>query len=159
MTINKVFFCAVFLNVMVGCDFSAKPEGASKVVEKPLDNATIVATGAYMREIAPGQTRAAVYLKLQNNGDSPRTINLISADIAGYAEVHNHIHEDGMMKMREVKHPTIAARSSLDFRPGGYHVMLFDVAKRPAAGSKIELLVEFDKAESLTVPVKIESVN
>lgn len=112
-----------------------------------------------MLAIAPGQTRAAVYLTLSNTGKQSRSINLISSSISGYAEVHNHLHEDGVMKMRKVEHPSIAANSDLEFHPGGYHIMLFDVAESPIVGSHFELLFEFDRAESLKVMVEVRPVH
>ena len=112
-------------------------------------------TDAHMKAMPPGQTRAAVYLRLENTAAQERTIQRVSTPVAGTAEVHNHIHEDGMMKMRAVPHLRIAAKSALEFTPGGYHIMLLDVAEAPEVGSRFPLTLEFDGAEQLSIEVEV----
>lgn len=113
------------------------------------------ATDAHMKAMPPGQTRAAVYLRLENTASRERMIQLVSTPIAGTAEVHRHFYEDGMMKMRAVPHARVAAESVLEFAPGGYHIMLLDVAEAPAVGSRFPLTLEFDGAERLDIEVEV----
>jgi copper(I)-binding protein len=108
-----------------------------------------------MKAMPPGQTRAAVYLRLENTQPRERMIQLVSTPIAGTAEVHRHFYEDGMMKMRAVPHARIAAGSVMAFEPGGYHIMLMDVAEAPKVGSRFPLTLEFDGAERLDVEVEV----
>ena len=110
---------------------------------------------AHMKAMPPGQTRAAVYLRLENTESRERMIQLVSTPIAGTVEVHRHFYEDGMMKMRAVPHARIAAESVLEFAPGGYHIMLMDVAEAPEVGSRFPLTLEFDGAERLDVEVEV----
>lgn len=112
-------------------------------------------TDAHMKAIPPGQTRAAVYLRLENTAPRERMIQLVSTPIAGTAEVHRHFHEEGMMKMRAVPHVRVAAKSTLEFSPGGYHIMLLDLAEAPEVGRRFPLTLEFDGAEQLTIEVEV----
>lgn len=112
-------------------------------------------TDVHMKAIPPGQTRAAVYLRLENTGAQERMIQLVSTPIASTAEVHRHFYEDGMMKMRAVPHARVGAKSILEFAPGGYHIMLMDVAEAPEVGSRFPLTLEFDGAERLEVEVEV----
>jgi len=129
------------LTVFAGC--GQKPESEWRVSD------------AHMNPVVPGQTSAAVYLRLENRAPRERMIQFISTPIAGTAEVHRHFHEDGMMKMRPVPHPRIAANATLEFKPGGYHIMLLDVAEAPAVGSRFPLTLEFDGGEHLDVDVEV----
>jgi copper(I)-binding protein len=117
--------------------------------------ATWVASQAHIKEPAPGQTRAAVYLKLENLSAEDRRIQLLSTPVAGTAEVHRHTYEDGVMKMRPVAHPQVPARSALAFEPGGYHIMLSDLAEVPAVGSRFPMTFEFDAGAPLVVEVEV----
>jgi copper(I)-binding protein len=99
-----------------------------------------------------------VYLVLHNKGASDRQILNLEASIAGRVEVHQHIHEDGVMKMRQVAHLQIPANGQVTFEPGGYHIMLFDVAESPSVGSQFTLTLEFDGGERLTFPVDVVSL-
>lgn len=112
-------------------------------------------TDAHMKAMPPGQTRAAVYLRLENLAPRERMIQLVSTPIAGTAEVHRHLYEDGMMKMRAVPHARIGAESVLEFKPGGYHIMLLDVAEVPEVGSHFPLTLAFDEGEQLDVEVEV----
>lgn len=157
-TVSKVkavvgLLCVSLL--VLACERIVPSKAANKVVNK----SSLSVENAYMLATAPGQTRAAIYLTLINTSDHPRSINLVSANIAGYGEVHNHIHQNGVMSMRKVQHPQIAANASLVFSPGGYHIMLFDVAKPPAVGDNVELVLSFDKAETIVVPVDVRPVH
>lgn len=113
------------------------------------------ATDAHMKAMPPGQQRAAIYLRLENKAPRERMIQYVSTPIAGTAEVHRHFYEDGMMRMRAVPHARIDAESVLEFTPGGYHIMLLDVAEAPEVGSRFPLTLEFDGGEQLTVEVEV----
>lgn len=110
---------------------------------------------AHIKELPPGQARAAVYMTLTNSAASDRHILNIEADIAGQAEVHRHSYENGMMKMRHVAHAQVPAGGSLVFEPGGYHIMLLDIAEPPAVGTEFSVTMAFDGGESLTFPVEV----
>jgi len=58
-----------------------------------------------------------------------------------------------MAGMQEVKKIDIPAGSSVQLKPGGYHVMLIDLAKPLAVGDTFELTLTFEKAGSKTVTV------
>lgn len=138
-----VCLCATLLLALTACQKKTEPG--------------LRASNAHMWAIAPGQTTAAVYLRLENSAARERTIQLVSTPIAGRAEVHRHIHEDGVMKMRPVAHARVAAGAVLAFEPAGYHIMLMDVADAPPVGGSFPLTLEFDGAEKLVVDVEVRS--
>ena len=116
------------------------------------------AENAHIKAMPPGQSRAAVYLVLRNPGAQDRKILGIETDIAAQAEVHRHSYDDGMMKMRRVPHALIPAAGSLVFEPGGYHIMLLDVAEPPAVGTQFSVTIEFDGGERFTFPVDVRPI-
>lgn len=119
------------------------------------DGAQWQAANAHIKELPPGQSRAAIYMTLTNLASKDRHIVHIEAEIAGQAEVHRHTYEDGMMKMRQVAHAEVPANGDLVFEPGGYHIMLFDIAEPPRVGSQFSVTIEFDGGESFTFPVEV----
>ncbi len=127
--------------------------------ESEPQKAALRGESAYMLAVAPGQTRAAVYLNLINDGEHDRSINLVSSNIAGYGEVHSHEHKNGVMSMRKVQHPKARAHSTLKFTPGGYHIMLLDLAEPPAVGNRVELVLAFDEGETLAIDVEVRPVH
>lgn len=119
------------------------------------DSAQWRVANAHIKELPLGQSRAAVYMTLSNLAASDRHILNIDADIAGQAQVHKHSYENGMMKMRHVAHAQVPAGGRLVFEPGGYHIMLLDIAEPPAVGTEFSVTMEFDGGESFTFPVEV----
>lgn len=100
-----------------------------------LDNARI-------RLPLPGQTTAVVYFDLSNRSDSDRVLVGVHVGGAERAEMHQHQHVDGMMRMREVKTILVKAGTQIEFKPHGYHVMAFRfvASQKLSPGEQIEKL-------------------
>jgi len=58
-----------------------------------------------------------------------------------------------MAGMQEVQQIDVPAGSSVQLKPGGYHVMLIDLAKPLAVGDTFELTLTFENAGTRTVNV------
>lgn len=90
---------------------------------------------------------------------STRDDRLISArtPAAAIVEIHEHIKDQGVMRMREVPGGLqIPANQPVLMAPGGYHIMLINVISPLQADSTIPLTLEFEQAGTveLTVPVR-----
>jgi copper(I)-binding protein len=95
-------------------------------------------------------------MQLKNSGAEAISLVSASSSIAENVELHNHINEDGVMKMRQVELISISANGNASLEPGGYHIMLIGLSKEIAAGDMVDLEVKFSDGSSqqLTVPVK-----
>ena len=144
------FFLIVCVCVSSICVLSCSHEDAAS-------KETIVVSQAHMYEPPPGQTRAAIYLRLENKSANESTLLHASTPAAGTTEIHHTVHEDGMMRMREVKHFKIKPGEISDFEPGGMHIMLFDVDPQPKSGEMIQLKLEFDTGV-IDVPVIVKKI-
>ncbi|MCZ7630577.1 MAG: copper chaperone PCu(A)C [Microthrixaceae bacterium] len=73
-------------------------------------------------------------------------------DTSGDADDHG----SDMMTMREVDSVAVPAGGSVDLEPGGYHVMLLNLAKDLAVGDTIEVTLDFHSGatEKVTAEVK-----
>ena len=99
---------------------------------------------AYVRAMPPGRSATAAYLSLSNNSDRDCLIIGGSSAVAATLEIHQQLNSDGMMKMRPVAAVTVAAGETLQFRPGGFHLMLLgvDADLVPGESHPISLLTE-----------------
>lgn len=79
-----------------------------------------------LRLPAPGQTTAAAYFDVINDGGANELLSA-STPISSKVELHTHLHEDGMMKMRMVKSVKILPEQTTQFKRMGLHVMIFNV--------------------------------
>jgi copper(I)-binding protein len=67
--------------------------------------------------------------------------------------------QDNVMKMRQVPGIDLPAGQPVELKPGGYHVMLIDLARQINPGDRIPLtlVVEDAKQQQRRVPVQAEA--
>ncbi len=105
----------------------------------------------------PGSAKTgAAYFSIESPIDD-RLVGLASP-VAGKAELHTHIEENGMLRMRAVEGGlAIAADRKIALKPGGQlHVMLIDLNRKLRAGDQFPLVLTFEKAGPREVMVKVE---
>lgn len=112
---------------------------------------------SWVRETPPGVSNGAVYFTIVNAGEADQLIR-ISTDVAERAELHTHIHQDGVMQMRKVEAIDIPAGGQAVLEPHGNHVMLIDLKQPLKAGEAVMFELEFKQGETLTIqaPVRKE---
>ena len=96
----------------------------------------------------PGQTTGVAFMRLDNYGDDDRLL-AITSPVSGRIELHTHLNEDGVMKMRRVDGVDLPHGEAAELKPGGFHVMLFETTA--ALGDEAVLTLDFEKADDLTV--------
>lgn len=99
----------------------------------------------------------AAYMTLSIHGrDADRLLRAESA-VAKRVELHGHLVEDGIVKMRPVEAIEIAAGEPTLLRPGGLHVMLMGLKAPLVEGTYFPLTLVFEHAGRLEVEVKVEA--
>lgn len=116
----------------------------------------IQVTEAWSRATAPQAQVGGGYVTVRNNGDTPDRLVGASSEVAQVVELHEHLHENGVMKMRPVAAIEIPAHGSVAFAPGGYHIMLLNLKAPLAAGRCFPVTLAFEKAGPLTVQLRVE---
>jgi copper(I)-binding protein len=110
----------------------------------------------WARPAAEGQT-AAVYFTIKNDGKEGDKFLSAESPAAAKVELHETSEENGVMKMRAVKDGAeVKPGSSLQFKPGGYHLMLVDLKKPLEEGAMVPLTITLAKAGAINVDIKVE---
>lgn len=111
---------------------------------------------AWARATPGSASTGAAYFTIESSIDD-RLISLASP-VAQSAELHTHIEEDGVMRMRPVEGGlAVAANQRLELKPGGLlHVMLINLNRKLKAGDRFPLVLTFEKAGPRIVTVKVE---
>jgi len=119
----------------------------------------IVVHEAWTRATAPGQTVAGVYFDVQSDSDAK--LVGVETTLAGLAELHFMSMEGGVMRMRAVPEVDLPAGKTVKFKPGGLHIMLFDLERPLEAGSEValSLLIEDAKGRQTQIAVSAEVRN
>ena len=119
------------------------------LVSGALSAAELHLTQAEVRAPLPGRTVTAGYFQLQN--DTTKRIELVSASSPAFEviELHQHIEQDGMMRMVEVESIEVDAGARLIFAPGGLHMMMFTPTQALVIGETIPVTLQFNDGSQL----------
>lgn len=119
---------------------SAAPEGKPGV---KINDARVVLPGV------PGNPGAA-YFSLDNQSNADVSIAAVAVQGVGRTELH-------APDMKVLDGGKASAKTHLDFKQGGAHIMLFDVSDTLKAGGETELTVTFADGDKMSVPAKVQS--
>lgn len=93
--------------------------------------------GAWARATAPGQDSAMVDLSITSN--QAATLVGFSSTASNSVELHSMTHDNGVMKMREVKRLVLPAGKTVQLGASGYHLMLVGLKAQLKAGESVPL--------------------
>lgn len=114
----------------------------------------IVVSNPWARPSVGTAAPSAAYFVITDHGAADRLVS-ISSPVAGRAELHESLHENGVMKMRSVPALTLEPGKPVTLAPGGYHVMLMELKQPLKAGDTFPLTLTFEKAPPQTVQVTV----
>ncbi len=105
-----------------------------------------------------GKAKAgAAYFELVNNGEAVDRLIAVKTDAAKRPELHTHMMENNVMKMRQVDGIEVAPGTPTVLKPGGPHVMLMGLKAPLKEGEMLALTLTFEKAGDVNVMVPILS--
>ncbi|RUO75159.1 copper chaperone PCu(A)C [Idiomarina seosinensis] len=117
--------------------------------------ADLQVTSSWARASIPGAANGAAYVSMNNQASKAKTITGITSNVSDKTELHEHVHEQGMMKMIHVPELEIAPGESLTMKPGGYHIMLFNLQQPLTSGEQITLTFKFSDGNSQDVSIDV----
>ncbi len=109
----------------------------------------------WARESPPTVTNGAVYMTLINESNQPDRLVGASGKVAKTIQLHTHIMENNMMKMRPVEAIEINPGEPTVLQPGGLHIMLLGLEQPLVAGQTFTLNLQFEKAGAIPVEVTV----
>lgn len=108
---------------------------------------------AWARSTPDVGSRAAVYLTIHSDETDELVGASVASEVAGMAQLHETV-TDGVTSMRAVDAiPVQTGTTTLE--PGGYHIMLMDLAAPLEEGQTFELTLEFQNAGERSVEVEV----
>ena len=119
--------------------FAALPARAQLQIEKPWARAT-----------APGARVAGGYMVIRNAGAAGDRLVSASSPASAKVELHVHVNDKGVIKMREVPGYEVPARGAFELKPGGAHLMFVDIKRPFKEGEMVPVKLKFEKAGELS---------
>lgn len=120
-------------------------------------HAQVTVEQAWARATVAQQKVSGAFLRVKSAQDG-RLVEVHSS-VAGSVQMHEMAMTGDIMKMREVDAVSLPAGQWVEFKPGGYHLMLMGLKKPIVAGDKIPLtlVVEGANKKRQTVEVQAEA--
>jgi periplasmic copper chaperone A len=108
----------------------------------------------YVRMAPPGAMATGAFMVIKNSG--AKDVKVVKADnpASKTTELHTHINEGGVMKMRPVKDIEVKARGETALKPGGLHIMMIE-PKALKEGDVVTITLSFDDGSSKKVDAKV----
>jgi periplasmic copper chaperone A len=112
---------------------------------------SVRASLVWVRQAPPGIAVLAGYFTLQNLTDQPLTLTTVESRDFGSVEMHRSFIKDGVEEMDPVPSIAIPAHGSVEFKPGGYHLMMMRPKKNLFAGDMAEVTLTFSDGSQLAI--------
>lgn len=113
----------------------------------------IHADKGYIRLGATPRTPAAAYFTL-HGGPTDETLIAVGSEVAIRTEMHESMMAGNMSSMKPLDHVPLPAKGTLEFKPGGKHVMLFDMNPGIIPGKRVTLTFTFADGQRVTYDAK-----
>jgi copper(I)-binding protein len=114
---------------------------------------------SWARATPPGAKAGGAFVTLLNTGDAPDRLVSASSGAAERIELHTHIKDGDVMRMREVEGGIpLPPGETVKLQPGGFHIMLLGLKQGLNAGSSFPLTLTFEKAGSVRMDVPVEAM-
>lgn len=113
-------------------------------------------SGAWVREPVPGRPTTAAYAVVENPGATDLVIVSAASDVSSKVELHEMVRSGDMMKMAPVKSITVPAKGKVELKPGGLHIMLFELKKPLKEGDTVELTLTTDKGATVKTSAAVK---
>jgi copper(I)-binding protein len=119
----------------------------------------VVLSDPYVRAVPPMMQNSAMFATLRNTGSSDRALVGAASEASEVVELHTHIHDGGIMRMRKVERIDLKAGEATVLEPGGLHVMLLGLKRQLDPGTTVQLDLRFDDGSSMSVEVPVRKVD
>ena len=99
------------------------------------------------------------YFTVSQSSGPPRSIAAVSVEMAGRTEMHESMKVGETVTMKPVEGVSLESGKSVEFAPGGKHVMLFDLDPKLRFQDSVELTVTFEGGDKASAKARVTTVN
>ncbi|MDF1618923.1 copper chaperone PCu(A)C [Pseudothioclava nitratireducens] len=142
---RSAFFGAIAMTVLM-----TLPAAAQEAVTDTLE-----ISGGFTRASPMVAGAGAGFMTIRSKGPADRLVAFRSS-ACNTPELHTHINENGMMRMRQVEAIDIPAGGEAVLKPGSLHLMFIDLVEPMQEGTNVDVTLVFEQAGEveLSLPVK-----
>ena len=135
---------ARFILIFSLLSFFSFPAAAQVAIEKPWARAT-----------APGAKVGSGYMVIRNQSAAGDRLLSASSPASAKVELHLHINDNGVMKMREMPGYDVPAKGASELKPGGAHLMFVELKRPLKEGDRVPVKLKFEKAGEVNAEIHV----
>lgn len=141
--------------ILISCVASLLPLTA---LAEDITVAGLTITNPVARPTAATAMTGAGYLSITNTGDTADTLLKVSADFARVM-MHDTVITDGLARMQHLMAVDIGPGETIDFAPGGKHVMFMGLDGDPfEIGEEIPATLIFETAGEIEIRFTVSDI-
>lgn len=129
--------------------FAAAPDAYAQIQTLSISN-------PWIRFITPS-TPAGGYFTVTNASSKPVVIMGASSPACGSVMLHQSNETGGVSRMDAVNQVTVPPHGSVQFKPGGYHLMCMSPTADMRVGSTVPVTIQFQDNRQITKPFAVRS--
>lgn len=100
----------------------------------------------------------AAFATIRNETDTDDKLVSVEADVARRVEIHTHIKDGDIMRMRRVSQIDLPKGKTVAMGPGGHHIMLMGLMRKLKDGESFPLTLVFEKAGKIQTTVSVTKI-
>lgn len=135
------------LGALVLAGFCQAAAAAGIDVEQPWARATV-----------EGMNMGGAFMNIKNTTRKDDFLVGGSSPVSERVEVHTHVNDNGVMRMREVEGGIpLKAGQTTELKPGSYHIMFMGLKQQLKQGDKVPVTLQFKHAKPQTITVNVNT--
>lgn len=142
---------AALLLVVAGC--SSEPEVPVDTTPDAPEGITV--TDGRMNLPGVAGNPASVYFTIKNAGTEMQMIRSVHVQGAESALLHETSEWNLQVDMQELTQVAVQAGETLEFKPGGKHVMAMNLDPALAPGGEVEVTLTFVRGDKVSFPARV----
>lgn len=115
-------------------------------------------TDAWARATPAHAMTGGAFATITNTGSEDDQLVSAASDVAKVVELHTHVMEGEVMRMRRVPAIDIPAGKTVALAPGSFHIMLIGLQRPLQEGETFPLTLVFKHAGTVTVSVDVKGM-
>jgi copper(I)-binding protein len=110
----------------------------------------------FMRAAPMAGGSGAAFMTIRNHSGADRLLGA-EAGISKTVELHTHVKDGDIYRMRKVNALDVPMHGSVDLKPGGDHIMFIGLNAPVKEGSTVAVTLTFEKAGKVVVQVPVQA--
>lgn len=135
---------------------AVRPAPAQEAPVPEIRVGDLVLTGPWSRAAAQGGSGAG-FLTIRNAGTARDRLLSATTAAAGRIELHTHIRDGEVMRMRQVPTIDLPPGQAVALQPGGLHLMLLGLTRPLRQGEVVSVTLTFERAGTVQTSLAVHA--